>query len=432
MASGPTEEELPPPLPTPAPPLPGAPLRRGVPTFQALRHRNYALYFFGQMVSLTGTWLQTTVMIWLVHQWTQQSSWAAWLLVAPVAPTLVLGAWGGSLSDRFGRRELLVITQTILGLVALAVTAVAWFEIVSPELLLALALLNGIVIAVDFPARLAFVVELVGVEDVPNAVALNALMFNIARLVGPALAALALAVMGPSLCFLVNALSYVAVVLALLAMDPTKLHRPNTPKAQPRLFEGFTFLRERPRLLLLLALTGLVALFGWPVQALLPALAEHYLNGGAAEYGLLVSAIGCGALLAALAVATFGTAPRRAFFLGTGTLLAAGSLLVLAQARLSVVASLAAAGIGCGLVLFFATSQAVTQLSAADHNRGLIMGIYGSVISGAQPAGMLVFGPLADRWNVPGVIMLQGSAILASAFVVGLIVTVWYPRRKGE
>jgi MFS family permease len=397
-----------------------------MPTFRALRHRNYALYFVGQMVSLTGTWLQTAVLLWLVHEWTGQNSWPAWIMVAAVGPTTLLGPWGGALSDRFGRRGLLVVTQIALGLIALAVTVTVWLDLASPGLLLVLVLLNGIVIAVDFPARLAFVTELVGVDDVPNAVALNALMFNVARLVGPALAVVLLPGLGPGPCILLNALSYIAVVLALLAMDSTQLHRSPAPKVRPRLGEGLAYLGQRPRLVLLLILTGMMSLFGWPVLALLPGLAERHLSGGHDLYGLLLSSIGIGALLAALTVATFTGPTRRLIFLGTGVVLSASSLLFLAQTRSPTLACLAAGGVGSGLILFFATSQAITQLSAANHNRGLIMGIYGSVISGAQPMGLLVFGPLADHWGVPGVITLQGSAILGSALVVGLIVTLWY------
>lgn len=397
----------------------------GLPTFRALRHRNYALYFVGQFVSLTGTWLQTAVLMWLVYEETQRSSWPAWLGVAQIAPTLFLGAWGGSLSDRYGRRALLLVTQVILAAIALILATTVWLGLADAWLLLGLSLVNGCVMAVDFPARLAFVVELVGVDDLPNAIALNALLFNLARLVGPALAILARPAFGPALCFLLNATTYVAVLLALLAMDTTRLQRGALPKHRPRLADGLAYLRARPRLFLLLILTGLVALFGWPVQALLPELAARYLAGGHASYGLLLGSIGGGALLAALVVATFAAPNRRAGFLAVGLALASGSLVVLAHSRELVPACLAAAGVGCGLILFFATSQSITQLSAADHNRGLIMGIYSSVVAGGQPMGLLVFGPLADAWHVPGVITLQGIAIFLAALVIG----VWAWRR---
>lgn len=388
-------------------------------TFRALRHRNYALYFTGQLVSLTGTWMQTAVLMWLVHEWTGQSRWPAWMVAAQVGPTLLLGPLGGSLADRFPRRPLLLLTQAILGVLAFVMTLVVALGIQSPLLLIGLCLVSGVVVSVDFPARLAFVMRLVGREDLTNAVAMNALQFNLARMIGPALAAVLLPWLGPSVCLFLNGLSYLAVLLALLAMREGEMHAEAVVTRRPRLGEGFSYLASRPRLLLLLVLTGLLSLFGWPVLALLPALVTTQLQGAQNEYSLLLSAIGLGALLAALTVATFGTAPRRMTFLVLGVVLAAGSLLLLAQTTTVWLALLAAGGVGCGLVCFFATSQATTQLSAADHNRGLIMGIYSSVISGGQPLGNLILGPLADRWSVSGVIATQGLAILLAAGLIG-------------
>lgn len=406
-------------------PLPPEP-RRGLATFRALRHRNYALYFAGQLVSLTGTWLQTAALIGLVYAWTGLSSWPAWIVAAQIGPTLLLGALGGSLADRFPKRELLLVTQTILALLAAAVAVVVWADVRSPLLLLALCLVNGVVVAVDFPARLAFVVQLVGRDDVVNAVALNALMFNVSRMAGPALAGwLLVQGVGPGPCLALNAVSYLAVLAALLAMRPAELHREPRVTTRPRLRDGLAYLAGRPRVVLLLVMTGLLSAFGWPVQALLPALVERHLDGGPDVYALLLSAIGAGALVAALAVATFGAPARRLNFLIAGAVLAACSLLVLAQARAVVPAALAAGGVGAGMILFLATSQATVQLSAADHNRGLIMGIYGSVISGGQPLGNLVFGPLADAWHVPGVVTVLGVGILASAGVVGVLLLRW-------
>src|SRR5262245_51657036 len=197
-----------------APPL--AP-RLGAATFRALRHRNYRLYFFGQLVSLTGSWMQTTALAALAFELTKQSRWPALITAAQILPTFLFGAWGGSLADRWPKRNLLLWTQGALLVLALLLAVLVLIEPV-PWQLLAVTLAAGIVQAIDLPARLAFVMDMVGREDVINAVALNSVLFNCARVVGPAVGVSLLHWLGPAVCFLANALSYVAVLWALAAM----------------------------------------------------------------------------------------------------------------------------------------------------------------------------------------------------------------------
>jgi MFS family permease len=393
-----------------------------VPTFRALRHRNYRLYFFGQLISLTGSWVQTAALMWLAYALTGQSQWPALVLAAQVLPTSLLGAWGGILADRWPKRSLIFTTQAALLVLAVLLGVQVLYGRVTPWHLLAVSAASGVVNAIDLPARLAFVIEMVGRDDLLNAVALNSLLFNVARVVGPFLGTLVLAATGPGPCFLLNGLSFVAVLAALACMDlPPKTSVRGPPSREGSLLGGFHYLGRHPGLVLLLVLTGAMSLFGWPLLTLLPALADQHLHVNKEGYGGLLSAVGAGAFPAALLVASFGSLARRYLFLGTGVVLAALSLGCLALARDPGLAFACCTCFGCGLILFFATSQSVMQLSATDHNRGRVMGVWSMVTSGALPVGSLLAGLAADRWGVPLVVALLGLGIAAAAAAVLLL-----------
>jgi MFS family permease len=393
--------------------------RRG--TFRALRHRNYRLYFAGQLVSLTGSWVQTAALTWLAWDLTHQSRWPALVGAAQTLPTLALGVWGGSLADRWPRRPLICATQTLLLLLAGLLAALVLLGQITPAGLLAVAGVIGIVNAVDTPARLAFIIDMVGRDDLPNAVALNSLQFNVARCVGPALCGVLLAGLGAGPCFVLNALTFLAVLAALAAMRLPP--RPALPTGSPpaSLFAGFRHLGRHPLLLLLLLLAGALGLFGWPVLALLPALSARCLRAGHDGYAWMLSAVGAGALVGALLVASFGTRRGRLPLLMLGVVLASSALVGLALVRDLAPAAGCCALLGCGLILFFATGQGVMQLGAGDDNRGQVMGIWLMVLAGAQPLGQVCAGRLADAWGEPAVLALQACGIALAALAVGLL-----------
>src|SRR6266508_884533 len=317
--------------------FPGAALPRGEGgrrgTFRALRHRNYRLFFLGQMVSVVGAWMQLTALMWLAFHLTGTSRWPALVAAAQLIPGFLLGAWGGALADRWPRRALIFQTQTALLVLALALAALAFAGTATVWHLLAIAAASGVVNAVDLPARLAFLVEMVGKEDLVNAVALNSLLFNVARAAGPALGAWVLPQWGPGACFLLNALSYLAVLVALAQMRVApRVALPELRGEGPPLLAGFRYVAAHPVLCLLLPLTAAMSLFGWPILALLPALAQNHLHAGEGGYSAMLSAIGVGALVAALLVASYGSMPRRSAFLGAGVVVAAVALLGLSLA----------------------------------------------------------------------------------------------------
>ncbi len=412
-------------------PDPGGSPRRGAGgrgPFRALRHRNYRLFFVGQSVSLVGSWVQMTALMWLAFDLTGTSRWPALVAAVQLAPAFLLGAWGGVLADCVPKRALVFQTQAALLLLALVLAGLVLAGAATVWHLLAISAAIGVVNAVDLPTRLAFLVEMVGREDLVNAVALNSLLFNVARAAGPALGALLLPVWGAGACFLLNAVSYVAVLAALARMRVAEpAATPERPSGWRALVAGFRFVAGHPRLGLLLPMTGAMALFGWPLLALLPALA-HRLGAGGGGYSSMLSAIGVGALAAALLVATFGSMRRRRAFLAAGVLVAAAGLAALSVVPTLPLAVCCCGLVGCGLILFFATSQSVFQLAAGDHNRGRVMGIYSIVLSGANPLGNLLAGPAADRWGEPLVLRVLGLAMVAVAAIVLLLWVVAGPR----
>lgn len=394
-------------------------------TFRALRHRNYRLYFGGMTISLIGSWVQGAALTWMAYDLTGQSSWTAFVSAAQILPMLLLAVWGGSLADRWARRPLIFLAQSSLLFLSLLLALSVGCRLITPMGLLILALLMGVANAIDTPARLAFVLDLVGREDLINAVALNSLMFNLARALGPALAGLVLPLIGYAGCFLLNSLTYLAVLAALLAMHLPPSPEPRRLAAKPSLLEGFLHLREHYSLILLLLLAAAMAFFSWPLLALLPAFADRQLHAGTSGYTLMLSAIGVGALLGALTVASFGTASRRRGFLAAGIVLTTAALL-----ELSLTSWLSSAVFGCGLagygmILFFATGQGAMQLGASEHNRGRVMGIWLMVLSGAQPLGNLVAGPAADWLGERLILALGAAGVLGSALGVWGCATFW-------
>ena len=367
---------------------PAAPPPRPNRTFRALRHRNYRLYFCGQLVSLTGSWVQTTALTWLAWDRTDQALWAGLVVAAQVLPMLLLGPWGGALADRLAKRPLIMATQAGLLVQALGLAAVVACGWLNPWYMLLFAALAGVVNALDVPARLAFVVDMVGRDDLHNAVALNSLMFNAARVVGPAVGAMLLFVAGPALCFFLNALSFVAVLAALAVMDVNG-DAPPARHARPGLMDGFRFLRRRRDLRRVLVLTAAVGFFAWPILSLLTAVAGRCLgaNANGFGYGVLLCSFGVGAVPSTLLAASCDSAALRRWFLAAGVALAAVGLLGLAGARSLSLAMPCCALMGAGLILFNAVSQTIIQLGADEHNRGRVLAIWSMIVSVAVAVG---------------------------------------------
>lgn len=387
--------------------------------FRSLRHPNYRLYFFGQGVSLVGSWMQTTTLAWLAWEWTRQSQWPAYLLVAQIAPTLFLGSWAGALADRVPKLGLVKRTQCAFLFSASLMTAFIAAGIPNIWALLALALLHGIVQSIDLPARLTFVPGLVDKADIPNAVALNSMQFNLARALGPALAGTLLSFLEPWVCLLVNTLSYIAVLFSLFLMKDI-----NQAMAQPsegRSKEGgWQYLRHYPSQRLVILLAGFVSVCGWPMLSLLPGYAELVLGLKHRGYGMLLSSVGVGALTSAFLLAAFGTEARRRMILLGGVSLCTSGIFALANVDTLPLACLSCGLFGFGMIGFLATGQAFVQMTVDDANRGKVMGVWAMMVASGVPAGNLLWGPLADAVGVTRVMTMQAWLMCVAVAALAL------------
>ena len=385
-------------------------------TFAALRHhRNYQLFWFGQLISVTGTWLQSTGQAWLVLKLTSSPLALGIVSGLQYLPVLALGLIGGVAADRFDKRRTLVVTQSAFAVLAAVLAALTATGLVRLWQVYALALLNGLVAVVDNPTRQAFVVDMVGPDDVPNAVALNSAVFNSARAVGPAVAGGLIAGVGLAMCFYLNAASYLAVIGGLLLMRPELLRvvRARREAVGAAVRGGVVYVLRNRTVLLLLVLLGVIGTFGMENQVLIPVLADNALKVGAVGFGVLSSANGVGALIGALGVATLGRV--------SGRLLLAGALAYgLATMALGLPLGYAGSAIALGLaggasLLFTAATNSLLQLMAPEQMRGRVMGVYTLLFSGTVPIGAPLIGDLAARVGVAGAFLAEGLVAVAAA-----------------
>jgi len=384
--------------------------------FRALRHRDYRLYFWGQAVSLVGTWLQQAALVWLAYDLTGLSTWTGLVSMATILPTAFLAPFSGWLADLFAKKRIVQLAQTGMLIQAASLAILVWAGQATPERLVLWSLFAGLLQAIDLPTRLSFIKELTGPEDLANAVALNSMQFNLARALGPALAAGLLALVGPACCFALNALSYAAVLAVLWAMRARGETMEGTV-ARGGIWEGARFALNHPPVGRLLVLVSLVALAGWPVLSLLPQVAVQRLGWHEAGYGTLLSAVGVGAVLSSLLVARRGFSASPWVYLRTGIVIAALGELVLAHAPVGWCGMAGAFLLGMGLILFIPTAQGVVQMAAVDGVRGRVMALWTMGMSLATPIGNAVTGPLADRYGVS--MVLTGMAGLMVCLLAG-------------
>ena len=385
-------------------------------TFRSLNNRNYRLFFTGQLVSVTGTWMQMVAQSWLVLTLTGSGLALGVATALQFLPMLLLGAWGGLIADRFDKRRVLVATQTAAGLLALVLGLLVVTEVVTLWMVYVLALLLGGVSVVDMPTRQAFVTEMVGADDVPNAVGLNSAVFNTGRLVGPAVAGVLAASVGVGPCFLLNAVSYVGVVAGLRAMRDDELHRQAPVVAGAgQVRAGLRYVWSTPELRSTLLLVAAIGTFGLNQAVILPLLARYSLGGGVRLYGLLSSLVAVGSVAGAL-VAAGRRRPTRRLLLGSA---AAFGLLTIAAALAPTPLTVGILLVPTGLatLLFLATANSTLQLASAPDMRGRVMALYGLVFLGSNPVGAPLLGWVAGQWGARTGMALGGAVSLAAALV---------------
>ena len=386
--------------------------------FRALQHRNFQLFFAGQLVSLIGTWMQTTAQLWLVYKLTGSAALLGVFGFASQVPMLFLSSVGGYMGDRYDRQKGVIATQTASMLLAFLLAALTLTHLINKWELIGIAFLVGIVNAFDVPIRQAFFVQMVGREDLPNAIALNSSIFNGARVVGPAIAGFAIALVGEGWCFFLNGLSFLAVIGALLQMRLQRTEtKPSTDSPLKSFMQGFRFAMNdgavRPALLLL----SVLSFFGLQYSVFLPIYADTFLRGGARELGLLMSAAGIGAVLGALHFAARTHYKGLARWIAATSTTCALGLMLLGESRRFW---------PCAIVLFVVGFAATSQMAATntliqnrvpDELRSRVMAVYATMFMGVQPLGSLLAGGVAKRYGAPWTLLLFGALVLLGSLV---------------
>ena len=390
--------------------------------FAAFRHQNYRFFFIGQLISLIGNWINSTAEGWLVYQMTGSTALLGVVAAASTGPMLVLSTWGGSVADRHSKRTVLLIAQVVSMALSLLLAFLVWSGHVQPWQIIAVAGLGGVVMAFDMPARQSFVIEITSRADLKNAISLNSSMVNGARIIGPSLAGVIMARSGVASCYLIDGLSFIAVIIGLFAMHlPKHLHKTHAGSGLDHALGGFVYVWKNPRVLTILSLFAIVGIFGWSYTVLMPAFARDVLGLGEAGYGTLLAASGVGALCGALSVTAVSEkiAPRK-LAIG-GVWIFSVMLTLFAVNRNFHMALPLLAGAGFGMMLFLSTSNSALQTSVPDEMRGRVMGVWALIFGGMMPFGSLEAGVLAHVIGVPAT-MIIGAAICAMAGAVTLAV----------
>jgi MFS family permease len=398
-------------------------------TFAALKHYNYRLWFVGQVVSLVGTWMQSTAQGYLIYQITRSPAYLGLVGFFGGAPTLLFTLFGGVIADRLPRRRLLVITQSVMMILAFILAALAFANAVRPWHILILAFLLGIANAFDAPARTSFVMELVDRETMTNAIALNSTMFNIATVVGPSVAGLTYAAIGPAWCFALNGLSFIPVIIALLLMRINMVIQPaRRAAALADLDEGIRYVLKNRMILSLIGSVGIVSVFGIGMMNLLPAWAQDVLHGDVTTNGWLISARGFGSLISALMLAYWGSRKMRGRLWTFGAFVMPIMLFVFAWIRWLPLSLFTLLGVGWGFMMVLNNSQAIVQSLVPDALRGRVMGVYTLIFFGSMPIGSLLAGSLA-QWVSEPVTVMVGAILL---FVFAVAAWVFLPNIRNQ
>jgi MFS family permease len=387
-------------------------MRAGRTTFAALEVPNYRRYFYGQAISLAGTWMQMTAQSYLVYHLSHSSTILGVVVALQTLPVLVLGPYGGVIADRIDKRRLMVILQTVMGLQALALGLLAITGSLRVWEIGLLAGVLGLNNAFENPARQSFMMELVGPEHLRNAVSLNSVLVNVARSVGPAVAGVLIATVGSGVCFLINAGSFVAVVLSLTTMDEP------TPRARGQLREGLAYVRSTPALMVPLVMMGLAGCLTYEFQVSLPVMASRGLHVGAAGYGFMTSAMGIGAVFGGLFIAARGRIGLRPLVVAAGGFTVA---LVLATAAPTLALELIAlALVGVASISFMSTGNSTLQLGAAPEMRGRVMSLWFVAFQGSTPIGGPLVGVVMSTFGARAGLGL-GAGTIAVVGLCGLL-----------
>lgn len=391
-------------------------------TFAALRHRNFRIYWVGNGLSLIGTWMQNIARGWLVLQLTNSpflvglESTVAWL------PAWIVSLPAGVLADHFDKRKLLIIAQSLLAVLAMVLAVLTWSGTITIYHILIISGVTGFIVAANSPVRHAIIPDLVGKDDLLNGIALSSAAFNGARIIGPTLAGVALGVIGAGGCFAINSISFLAIIISLLFVRLTPIPRPEEPESVwHRIRIGLGFVARHPDIRVLMWMAGVFASFAVVHIPLMPVFARDVFGAGPSGYGVMMAAVGAGALCGLLVVATVSRTRHKGWLLvgatfGLGLLLLLYSLLRVFAAGVFVLAL-----IGFCQSTAASVTNTLIQSLAPDHVRGRVMSIFSMSFLGMFPLGSLLAGAIAQKWGAPAATLLGGCVVLTSLLAVNLL-----------
>jgi MFS family permease len=388
-------------------------------TFDSFHHRNYRFYFLGQFLSQAGTWLQSGAQAWLILQVTHSASAVGMVTFWQFGPYALLGLFGGAISDRFDRRKTIMVTQLGLLFCSATLAIVVLSQHVVIWQLYVIAAIRGIVLVIDTPARQAFVVQMVGRGELPNAVALNVSLFNGSRIIGPAIGGLLIGAFGVGICFVIDSISYVAVIFALLKMRPAELY-PVTRNPEPTTLlrsmrDGLRYAWRTPAILLALAILLVIATVCINFTVILPVLAVQTLHAGPQVFGLVSSFFGIGALIGALVSASIARATWPVLL--TSAAIFGVAMLVLAPQRSLVMALGLLVLTGIAFTLYTSNSNALVQLATPSQLQGRVVGLYGYIFNGTTVFGALLIGLLCEIGGTQLAFLVAGATALTMAIL---------------
>ena len=387
--------------------------------FRTLEHRNYRLFFGGQLISLTGTWMQQVALTWLVYWMTNSPFLLGFVGFAGQMPSFILSPFAGVLADRLNKHRILVVTQTLSLVQALILAVLTLTGSVAVWHIIALSVFLGIINAFDMPTRQSFLLEMIEKrEDISNAIALNSSMFNAARLLGPSIAGLVIAALGEGVCFLLNALSYLAVIGALLAMRIIPRRSGRKPDSILSGFaEGFRYVSRFAPIRSILLLLALVSIMGMPYAVLMPIFARDILHGGPHTLGFLMGATGVGALTGALILASRKNVVGMARWIPSAAGIFGAGLVVFSLSSTPWLSMGLLFIVGLGMMVQLGSSNSILQTISDDDKRGRVMSFYAVAFMGMVPFGSLLAGSLAGTIGAPGTLMISGIACMLGAIV---------------
>jgi MFS family permease len=393
---------------------------------RALRHRNYRLFFGGQTASLIGTWITRVATSWLVYRLTGSELLLGVVAFAGQIPLLVLAPFGGVLGDRWDRRRILVVTQVLSALQSLALAVLAMSGRITVTHIIVLQVVQGLINAFDTPARQAFVVEMVeSAEDLPNAIALNSSMFNASRIIGPTIAGVLIAAVGEGWCFMIDAISYAAVIVSLLMMRTALRERPRRETHMiDELRAGLTYVIGFAPVAALLLQVTLVSVMGMPYAVLMPVIASRVLHGGPHTLGILMTASGAGALVATVYLASRHTVVGLGKVIVVATTMLSAGLIAFSFSNTLLISTAVLPLVGAGMMLQSAGANTILQTIVDEKLRGRVMAFYTMAVLGTQPLGSLLAGALADRIGTQHTILIGAVACLLGG--------AWFGYRRGH